>query len=250
VTSIDLNCDLGESFGNFHIGNDEEVLGLVTSANIATGFHAGDPLVMLTTVRRAKENSVRIGAHVGYRDLPGFGRRFIDYDLDQLTAEVLYQIGALQAACRATGTEVEYVKPHGALYNRIARDAKQAQAVIAGMKLADPQLALMGLAGSPVLGWAEEAGLPTISETFADRAYEKDGSLVPRSQPGAIHDSDEKATEQALNFALGKPITAVDGSDVQVVADSICVHGDNPHALHLVRAIRDTLSHNGIAVSS
>ena len=250
MATIDLNCDLGESFGNFRVGNDEEVLSLVTSANVATGFHAGDPLVMRTTVRNAKANSVRIGAHVGYRDLAGFGRRFIDYDLDQLTAEVLYQIGALQAACRASGTEVEYVKPHGALYNRIARDAKQAQAVIAAMKLADPQLALMGLAGSPVLAWAEEAGLSTISETFADRAYENDGSLVPRSQPGAVHESVDEAAGQALNFALGEPITAVDGTKVSVAADSICVHGDNPHALTVVRTIRDTLTKNGIAVSS
>ena len=248
--SIDLNSDLGESFGNFTIGNDSAVLDLVSSANIACGFHAGDPLVMRRTVRQAADRGVRIGAHVGYRDLPGFGRRFIAYAPEQLTAEVLFQIGALQAVAKAEGTEVTYVKPHGALYNHIARGEEQAQAVIEGIKLADPNLCLMGLSGTPILQWAEAAGLSTLSETFADRAYEPDGSLVSRSKEGAVHHDPAVAVRQALAFATGTSFTAIDGSPITVHADSICVHGDNPAALDLVKAIIKTLDDEGIEVSS
>lgn len=244
---IDLNSDLGESFGAFRIGNDEQVLDLVTSANIATGFHAGDALVMTRTVAKAQARGVRIGAHVGYRDLAGFGRRAMDYDPELLAAETTYQIGALQAIAREQGATVAYVKPHGALYNTIAHDRAQARAVIAGVKAADPQLALMGLAGSPVLEWANEEGLTTISEGFIDRVYTSEGRLVARSQPGAVL-SKLDAIAQARSLALGKPIRASDGQEIVIHADSLCVHGDNPEALSLVQNIREEFHRDGIEV--
>ncbi|MEJ5927498.1 5-oxoprolinase subunit PxpA [Corynebacterium sp. H128] len=244
---IDLNSDLGESFGAYSIGNDVAVLELVSSANIATGFHAGDPLVMTRTVKSAVDNGVRIGAHVGYRDLAGFGRRNIDYDPALLQAETTYQIGALQAIARQFGAEVAYVKPHGALYNCIAHDEVQARAVISGIAAADPQLSLMGLAGSPVLDWAREHSLGTIAEGFIDRAYTADGTLVSRSEPGAIL-SPELAIAQALRLAQGEEITAITGEAISVPADSLCVHGDNPAALELVRRIRQELKAADIEV--
>lgn len=245
---FDLNSDLGESFGAYTIGNDAAVLELVSSANIATGFHAGDPLVMSNTVKTAAALGVRIGAHIGYRDLAGFGRRAMDYDPELLEAETIYQIGALQAIARAHGAEVGYVKPHGALYNRIAKDPVQAGAVIAGIKAADSSLKLMGLAGAPVLDWAAEAGLGTIAEAFADRAYTPEGHLVPRSQPGAVLHDPKLSAAQALAFALGRPITAIDGSEVHVQAESLCVHGDNPAALNLIKEIRAALAAEGVEV--
>lgn len=245
---FDLNSDLGESFGAYTIGNDRAVLELVSSANVATGFHAGDPLVMSATVKTAAALGVRIGAHIGYRDLAGFGRRAMDYDPELLEAETVYQIGALQAIARAHGAEVAYVKPHGALYNRIAKDPVQAVAVITGIKAADPNLKLMGLAGAPVLDWAAEAGIGTIAEAFADRAYTPEGHLVPRSQPGAVLHDPQLSAAQALAFALGKPITAIDGTEVHVQAESLCVHGDNPAALNLIREIRTALAAEGVEV--
>lgn len=249
MSSIDLNCDLGESFGNYSIGNDEAMLDLVSSANIACGFHAGDAAVMDRTVAAAAARGVRIGAHVGYRDLAGFGRRAMAYDPAELQAETTYQIGALQAFARKHGAAVAYVKPHGALYNTIAHDEKQAAAVIAGIKDADENLALMGLAGAPVLAWAQEAGLKTLSETFADRAYTAQGTLVPRSQEGAVHHDPAIAAGQALAFAAGEPITALSGEQISVATDSICVHGDNPAALALVKQIIAELNDRGIEVS-
>ncbi|AKK02765.1 LamB/YcsF family protein [Corynebacterium epidermidicanis] len=248
MSFIDLNCDLGESFGNYTIGNDEAMLDLVSSANIACGFHAGDASVMDTTVAAAVERGVRIGAHVGYRDLAGFGRRAMAYAPEELRAETTYQIGALQAFARKHGSAVQYVKPHGALYNTIAHDEAQAQAVIQGIKDADPNLALMGLAGAPVLEWAANAGLKVLSETFADRAYTAEGTLVPRSQEGAVHHDPEVAAAQAIAFATQSPITSVTGSPIMVHADSICVHGDNPAALALVKQIISELNAREIEV--
>ena len=245
---IDLNSDLGESFGSWTMGQDEQVLDIVTSANIACGFHAGDPFVMVRTCALASANKVRIGAHVGYRDLAGFGRRAIDYDPAELRAETIYQIGALQAAARSVGASVAYVKPHGALYNRIAHDSTQASAVIEAILAVDPNVKLMGLAGSPVLEWAQHAGLDTISEAFADRAYNPNGSLASRKQPGAVHHDPDVAAAQALAFATGAAITAIDGSELQVKADSICLHGDNPAALQLARRIAEILESQGISL--
>lgn len=244
---IDLNSDLGESYGSWTMGNDSALLRVVSSANVACGFHAGDPLVMRRTCAKARAHGVRIGAHPGYRDLTGFGRRAMDYDAASLTAETIYQVGALQAAAFSVGAAVEYVKPHGALYNRIARDKAQAMAVIEG--LLPFRLPLMGLAGSPVLQWAQESGLPTIAEAFADRHYLPDGSLASRNLPGAVLDA-EQAIEQAIAIATGKPVTTQTGEELVVKADSICVHGDNPHALEVVHRIIDGLKAHGVEVSN
>ena len=246
--TIDLNSDLGESFGAWTIGNDSAVLDLVTSANIACGFHAGDPLVMIRTCDLAQKRGGRIGAHVGYRDLAGFGRRNMDYHPDDLQAETIYQIGALQAAARSVGAQVTYVKPHGALYNRIAHDKTHAMAVMEGSLATDPTLKLMGLAGSPILDWASAEGLSTLAEAFADRAYNADGTLVSRSQPGAVHHDPDVVAGQAIAFATGAPITSIDGQELVVQADSLCVHGDNPEAISLSRRIIEQLGHVGVAV--
>ena len=248
--TIDLNSDLGESFGAWTIGNDSAVLDLVTSANIACGFHAGDPLVMIRTCDLAQKRGVRIGAHVGYRDLAGFGRRNMDYHPDDLRAETIYQIGALQAAARSVGAQVTYVKPHGALYNRIANDKTPAMAVTEGILDTDPTLKLMGLAGSPILDWASAEGLSTLAEAFADRAYNADGTLVSRSQPGAVHHDPDVVAGQAIAFATSAPITSIDGQELIVQADSLCVHGDNPEALSLSRRIIAQLGHVGVAVQA
>lgn len=244
---IDLNSDLGESFGSWTMGNDSALLALVSSANVACGFHAGDPLVMRRTCAKARAHGVRIGAHPGYRDLAGFGRRAMHYDAATLTAETIYQIGALQAAAHSVGAEVEYVKPHGALYNCIAKDKSQAMAVIEG--ILPFRLPLMGLAGSAVIQWAEESGLATIPEAFADRLYMDDGSLAPRSIPGAVLEPDE-AVAQAVAIAQGNPIRTHSGDELVVAASSICVHGDNPHALDVVRQIIAGLEQHHVAVSS
>ncbi|ALC05421.1 UPF0271-like protein [Corynebacterium deserti GIMN1.010] len=249
MTSIDLNSDLGESYGSWTMGNDEAVLDLVSSANIACGFHAGDASVLLKTVRAAKARGVRIGAHIGYNDIAGFGRRNMVYAHDDLVAETIYQIGAIKAAAQAARTTVDYVKPHGALYNTIAVDEAQAAAVIEGIKLVDPELTLMALAGSQIVDQARAAGLVVQQETFADRAYTSNGLLVSRKEAGAVHHDPQKAAEQALAFATGQPITAITGESVLVDADSICVHGDNPQALELVKSIIDTLADHGVAVS-
>ncbi|WJZ02198.1 LamB/YcsF family protein [Corynebacterium freiburgense] len=244
---IDLNSDLGESFGSWTMGSDSQLLALVSSANVACGFHAGDPLVMRRTCAKARAHGVRIGAHPGYRDVAGFGRRNMDYDAATLTAETIYQVGALQAAAHSVGAVVEYVKPHGALYNRIARDKTQAMAVIEG--ILPFRLPLMGLAGSPILQWAEESGLRTIAEAFADRLYMPDGSLSPRSQVGSVLDA-EQSVDQAVRIASGKPVTTATGDEIIIQASSICVHGDNPHALDVVRQIIAGLEHSGVGVSS
>ncbi|ANE03623.1 5-oxoprolinase subunit PxpA [Corynebacterium crudilactis] len=249
MTTIDLNSDLGESYGNWIMGNDEAVLDLVSSANIACGFHAGDATVLLKTVRAAHARGVRIGAHIGYNDIAGFGRRNIDYAHDDLVAETIYQIGAIKAAATASGATVDYVKPHGALYNTIAVNEAQAAAVIEGILLVDPSLTLMALAGSQIVAQARVAGLQVEQETFADRAYTADGQLVSRKLPGAVHHDPQTAATQALAFATGRPITAITGESVLVDADSICVHGDNPQALALVQKIVSSLSAHDVQVS-
>lgn len=250
MTTLDLNSDLGESFGNWTMGNDTAVLDLVSSANIACGFHAGDPNVMLKTVSAAYSRGVRIGAHIGYRDLAGFGRRFIDYSHEDLVAETIYQIGAIQAIATAAGATVEYVKPHGALYNTIAVNPEPAAAVIEGITRVDPTLKLMALAGSPIVEQARCMGLQVQQEAFADRAYTAAGQLVSRSQPGAVHHDPMVATAQALAFAQGQPIKAITGEEVLIKADSLCVHGDNPAALELIKNIISTLNTHGIKVSN
>lgn len=246
--SIDLNSDLGESYGSWVMGNDKAVLDLVSSANIACGFHAGDAAVLLQTVAAAKSRGVRIGAHIGYNDIAGFGRRTMEYDHDVLVAETIYQIGAIQAAATSVGATVDYVKPHGALYNRIAIDEAQAAAVIEGIKRLNPELTLMALSGSQIVDQARSEGLTVIQEAFADRAYTSDGHLVSRTQSGAVHHDPEIAARQAVAFATGASITSITGDPVQVHAESICVHGDNPAALNLVRQIIKRLQAHDVEV--
>ena len=245
---IDLNSDLGESLGNWRLGNDEAMLDIVTSANVACGFHAGDSLTLQRTCAQAAERGVVVGAQVGYRDLAGFGRRFIDMEAAELTADVIYQIGALEAMCRVAGVRVDYVKPHGALYNAIVHHEEQAAAVVAAVVALDPSLHVMGLPGSAFLRIAQEAGLSTVAEAFADRAYTPEGHLVSRRQPGAVLHDPELVAARMVRLATEGRLTAVDGTEIEVRADSICTHGDSPGAVEMARAVRTALTGAGIDI--
>ncbi|MDB6452968.1 LamB/YcsF family protein [Falsirhodobacter sp. 20TX0035] len=247
---IDLNSDLGEGYGAWSMGDDPTMLGIVSSANVACGFHAGDPAGILQTLRQAVERGVVVGAHVSYPDRVGFGRRNMDVTSAELTADVIYQIGALQGLAQAAGTRVRYVKPHGALYNTIAADARQADAVIAGMLAVDPSLVMMGLAGAPILDRARAAGLPVVAEAFADRAYTSEGTLVSRRETGAVlHDPDTVAARM-LRLAAEGVIEAIDGSTLELQADSICIHGDSPGAVAMAQRVREVLVQGGVAIRS
>lgn len=248
--TIDLNSDLGESLGAWRMGDDAAMLSIVSSANVACGFHAGDPVGMLDTLRKAKAHGVVVGAHVAYRDLVGFGRRPMDVPHAELVGDVIYQIGALQALARAAGTEVRYVKPHGALYNTIAHDSAQARAVIEGVKLIDSGLALVVLAGSKLAQWAHEAGLQVIEEAFADRGYTPEGVLVSRREPGAVLHDPQMVAQRMLQLATEGTVQAVDGSSVRIRADSICVHGDSPGAVEMAREVRKLLEASGVMIRS
>jgi len=245
---MDLNSDLGESFGAWRMGDDASMLEVVTSANVACGFHAGDPVGILQTLRAAAARGVAVGAHVGYRDLVGFGRRNMDPTSRELVADVIYQIGALQGLAAAAGTRVRYVKPHGALYNTIAHDARQADDVITAILAVDDTLVLMGLAGSPLLQQASDRGLRVVAEAFADRAYTAQGALVSRRDPGAVLHDPEQVAERMLALVRTGRITAIDGSPVSLQADSICVHGDSPDAVAMARAVRARLQAAGVAL--
>lgn len=248
--SVDLNSDMGESFGRWTLGDDKALLDVVTSANIACGFHAGDPAGILRTASQAAANHVCIGAHVAYRDLSGFGRRFLDEQPGDLKADVIYQIAALEGIAASVGASVSYVKPHGALYNRIAVDETQARAVVDAIMTVDSSLGLLTLPGSVVGLIAADAGLRVFREAFADRAYMPDGRLVPRSQSGAvIHDVGEVA-DRIAKLVAGGTIEAIDGTMIRIDADSICVHGDSPSAVDMARAVRERLESNGVALSS
>jgi UPF0271 protein len=245
---MDINSDLGESFGAWRMGDDATMLGIVTSANVACGFHAGDPAGILETLRAAAQHGVAVGAHVAYPDLVGFGRRNMDPTSQELVADVIYQIGALQGLAAAAGTRVRYVKPHGALYNTIAQDERQANDVITALLAVDPSLTLMALAGSPLIGWARARGLRVVAEAFADRAYNDDGSLVSRRLPGAVlHDADAIA-ERMLRLVQTGEVESITGRSVPVQADSICVHGDSPGAVEMARRIRARLEQAGVAL--
>jgi UPF0271 protein len=243
---MDLNSDLGESYGAWRMGDDAEMLGIVTSANVACGFHAGDPAGILQTLREAAANGVAVGAHVAYPDLVGFGRRNMDPSSRELVADVIYQIGALQGLATATGTPVRYVKPHGALYNTIAHDARQAGDVITAMLELDPGLVLMGLAGSPILQWAQDRGLRTVAEAFADRAYTDDGALVSRRERGAVLHEPERVAERMLRLAETGEIETITGKRLRLQVDSICVHGDSPGAVAMARRVRERLQAAGV----
>jgi UPF0271 protein len=245
---VDLNCDLGESFGPWTMGQDGEVLASITSANIACGFHAGDPAVMRRTVRLAREAGVAVGAHPGFPDLAGFGRRELHVTPVEARDLVLYQVGALAAMAAAEGATLEHVKPHGALYNMAARDRRLADAIAEAVRAFDSSLVLFGLAGSALLAAGEAAGLRVASEVFADRAYEPDGSLASRTRPGAVLHDRPAVVARAVSMARDGHVAAADGSRVALRADTICVHGDTPGAADLARALRRGLEEAGVSV--
>ncbi|MEF9947495.1 MAG: 5-oxoprolinase subunit PxpA [Comamonas sp.] len=247
---MDLNSDLGESFGAWTMGDDAAMLDIVSSANVACGFHAGDAAGILSTLKAAKARNVVVGAHVAYRDLAGFGRRNMDVASSDLVADVIYQIGALQGLAQAAGTTVKYVKPHGALYNTIAQDKRQAMDVITAMKAIDPSLVLMALAGAPLIDWARDAGLTVVAEAFADRGYTPQGALVSRREPGAVLHDEQLIAQRMLTLVREGVIEAVDGSMVRVEADSICVHGDSPGAVAIARNIRQRFEQEGVKIAS
>ena len=248
MLTIDLNSDLGESFGQWCMGDDAAMLDIVTSANVACGFHAGDPAGILRTLRAAAAKGVTIGAHVAYPDLVGFGRRNMDIASFDLTADVIYQIGALQALATAAGTSVRYVKPHGALYNTIAHDTRQALAVIEAIRAVDARLVLVALAGSPLIELARREGLTCIAEAFADRAYTPQGTLVSRREPGAVLHDAEQVAQRMLRLVQTGEIEAIDGSVTRIEADSICVHGDSPGAIQMAREVRQLLEQSGVSL--
>jgi 5-oxoprolinase (ATP-hydrolysing) subunit A len=246
VASIDLNADLGEGFGVWRLGDDDAMLRIVTSANVACGFHAGDPAGLLEVCRLATERGVRIGAQVSYRDMAGFGRRFIDVTPEDLLADVVYQIGALRGLARAGGADVCYVKPHGALYNTIMTNREHAAAVAEAVHMVDAGLPVLGLAGSVFFDEAHRRGMRTVAEAFADRAYRPDGQLVSRREPGAVLHDPVAIAERVVAIITTGQLTAVDGSTIQVHVESVCVHGDSPGAVQIATAVRDRLKADGI----
>ncbi|MDP9396030.1 MAG: LamB/YcsF family protein [Actinomycetota bacterium] len=247
---VDLNADLGEGFGIWRLTDDEALLDVVTSANVACGFHAGDPTTMRRICALAAERAVRVGAQVGYRDLVGFGRRNLDVHPEDLAADVVYQIGALAACATAEGTRVRYVKPHGALYNRTYHDAVQAAAVVDAVVSVDPTLPVLGPPGSKLLELAEQAGLTVVAEGFADRAYTAAGPLVPRGTPGAVLTETATVTARALRMTLEATVEAADGTVVSLPVRSLCVHGDTPDAARLAHRIHAALEQAGVRVEA
>jgi UPF0271 protein len=247
--SIDLNADLGEGFGAWRMGDDAAMLEVVTSANVACGFHAGDPTIMLATCRAAAERGVAIGAHVSYRDLAGFGRREVDVAPEELYADVVHQLGALGAAARAAGTSIRYVKPHGALYNRIVHDGDQAEAVAAAVHDVAPELPVLGLAGSAVHAAAQRLGLSILREAFVDRAYTHGATLVPRSVTGSVLNDSVEIARRAVRMATEGRTEAITGESIDIEVDSLCVHGDTPGAVAMAIAVRDALREAGIALA-
>ncbi|MEU1278323.1 5-oxoprolinase subunit PxpA [Streptomyces sp. NPDC005805] len=250
MRAIDLNADLGEGFGRWRLTDDEQLLSVVTSANVACGFHAGDAVTMRRVCELAVAHGVRIGAQVSYRDLAGFGRRAMDVPPDELAAEIAYQIGALAVFARAAGSRVSYVKPHGALYNRVVHDEEQAAAVVAGVLLAGEQLPVLGLPGSRLHAAAEKERLAVVPEAFADRGYTAEGTLVPRGRDGAVISDAAAVVERSVGMARFGVVTSVCGRSVEVRARSLCLHGDTPGAVALARQVRGELETAGVAVEA
>lgn len=250
LLTVDLNCDLGESFGAYRIGNDEQMLPLVSSANIACGFHAGDPSVMRHTVRLCLEHNVSIGAHPGLPDLVGFGRRNMAVSAQEVYDMVVYQMGALQAFVQAEGGLLHHLKPHGALYNMAATDAKLAEAIAEAVYKVYPQAILYGLAGSELIKAGIRLGLQTANEVFADRTYQHDGTLTPRQQTDALIINPDEASNQVLRMVQQGKVLSQQGTEVTIQADTVCLHGDGPHALEFARSIREKLQQADIAVSA
>ncbi|HEY77766.1 MAG TPA: LamB/YcsF family protein [Dehalococcoidia bacterium] len=249
MAEIDLNCDVGESFGAYKLGFDEELIKHVSSANIACGFHAGDPMVMQQTMKLAKTYEVKVGAHPGYPDLLGFGRRDMAVAPTDVKSYLIYQIGALQAFARVEGLELQHIKPHGALYNTAVENPKLAQAIAEAVRSLDEGLILVALAGSAWVNIAKEQGLRVAGEAFADRAYSADGRLVPRSQPGAVIKDKKIVAERVIRMIEEGQVRAITGEDITINADTICLHGDTPGALELAVHLRGALQDRGISIA-
>lgn len=246
---MDLNADLGEGFGVWRLGDDEALLGIVTSANVACGFHAGDAPTMRRVCEWAADRGVAVGAQVSYRDIAGFGRRRIEYELPELRDEIIYQISALDGFCRLQGERVRYVKPHGALYNAAVVDVWQASAIVAAVMDYDRSLPLLGLPGSALTRCAAEAGVRVVAEGFADRAYQSDGTLLPRTKPGALLTDVDVVVERAVRLALVGEAEAIDGTVIASPVESLCVHGDTPGAVEMARRIRAALDSAGVRLA-
>ena len=245
---IDLNCDLGESFGNYKIGMDEEVIPLISSANVACGYHASDPIVMQKTIAMTKNFGTAVGAHPGFPDLMGFGRRNLSVSPAEAKAYTLYQLGALDAFCRTQGVKMQHVKPHGALYNMAAKDYELARGICEAIYEFDKELIVLALSGGELVRAGEDIGLRTALEFFADRAYEEDGTLVNRRKEGAVITDENEALARVVRMIKENKLTAITGKDISIKADSVCVHGDGVKALEFVKKIREKLTYEQIAI--
>lgn len=247
---VDLNSDLGESFGRYTLGNDDKIIPLITSANVACGYHASDPVVMDKTIRMAKDAGIRVGAHPGYPDLMGFGRRNMNVSAAEAKAYTMYQLGALDAFCRAYGMKMQHVKPHGAFYNMAAKDYQLSRAICEAVAAFDKDLIVMALCGGELVHAAREMGLRVAQEVFADRAYEEDGTLVDRRKEGAMVTDEDIAISRVVRMIKEQKVTAITGKDIPIQADSICVHGDGAKSLAFVDKIRKTFTEEGITICS
>jgi 5-oxoprolinase (ATP-hydrolysing) subunit A len=248
MPTIDLNCDMGESFGAWKMGSDAELMEYISSANIACGFHAGDPTTMRKTAELAVANNVAIGAHPGYADLQGFGRRAMTMKPEEVFDLVLYQVSALKGICESFGGRLHHVKAHGALYNQAAKDIVLAEAIALAVARIDPELILFGMSGSYLITEAEKLGLRSASEVFADRTYQHDGSLTPRTEPNALITETAQAISQVIQMIESQTVTAIDGQSIPLRAETICIHGDGPNAVQFAKAIRQKLDETGIDV--
>ena len=248
--TLDLNCDMGESFGQYTMGNDAGIMPYISSANIACGFHAGDPNIMEDTVKLALEHNVAVGAHPGFPDLQGFGRRNLNISPAEAYTLMLYQMGALNAFVTAEGSQLHHVKPHGALYNKAAQDPDLAKAIAEAVYQFNPELILYGLAGSCLISQAEAIGLTTANEVFADRSYQNNGQLTPRNQAGAMIEDKQKSLNQIRDMVLHEQVTSLDGQTIAIQADTLCIHGDGPWALDFVRGCERFLQQQGIKVQA
>ena len=248
--NVDVNADLGESFGNYKIGNDDKIIPLISSANVACGFHASDPKVMLETVKRIKKAGTGLGAHPGFPDKEGFGRRYMDCTDEEIYSMVLYQLSALDGIARTVGVKMNHVKPHGALYNATFTDKNLARVIAQAVKDFNPNLKLMGLSENNLVKAGEDIGLEVVHEVFLDRAYENDGTLVSRRKEGAMITDSKLAVERGIRMLTERKVETIDGKDIDIKADSICVHGDGEKALQFVREIREALETKGIEIKT
>ena len=245
---VDLNCDLGESFGRYKLGLDEEIIPLISSANVACGFHASDPVVMQKTIKLAKQSNISVGAHPGFLDLMGFGRRNMDISLEEAKAYTKYQLGALYAFCKSEGVQIQHVKPHGAFYNMAGKNYDLAKAICEAVYEFDKNIIILGLSGSQMIKAAEDTGLRVAREVFADRAYEDDGSLRARSKEGAVITDENIAIERVVKMIKENKVVAYSGKEIEIHADSICVHGDGVKALEFVKKIRERLLNEAVQI--